>query len=47
MPFKLSHTPTKVERGAPTLGEHNEFVFKDLMGVNDQELSELYEGEVI
>ena len=47
MPFKLSQTPPRVERGAPALGEHNDFVFKDLMGVNDQELSALYKDEVI
>ena len=47
MPFRLSQTPPKVERGAPALGEHNDFVFKDLMGVNDQELSQLYKDEVI
>jgi len=39
-PFKLSRTPSEVRR-APLLGEHNEYVLKDLLGISDEEIAEL------
>lgn len=40
-PWKFSTTPAKVTRPAPLLGEHNHYVFKKLLGMTDQEVSEL------
>jgi benzylsuccinate CoA-transferase BbsF subunit len=40
-PFILSDGPLEV-RPAPLLGEHNDYVFRDLLGLNDDEISEGY-----
>jgi hypothetical protein len=47
MMFRLSKTPGKVRMPAPKLGEHNEFVLKDLLGLDDDEIRRLEEEEVI
>lgn len=44
MSFQLSETPRKVERPAPCLGEHNEFVCTKLLGMSDQEFVEMVEA---
>lgn len=38
--FILSKTPRRVERPSPCLGEHNEFVFKELLGMSNDEVAE-------
>jgi benzylsuccinate CoA-transferase BbsF subunit len=40
-PFILSDTPLEV-RPAPMLGEHNEYVFRELLGLTEDEISEGY-----
>ena len=40
-PWKFSVTPAKVTRPAPLLGEHNDYVFKKLLGMTDEEIREL------
>jgi len=40
-PFTLSECPLEV-RPAPLLGEHNDYVFRDLLGLTDEEISEGY-----
>lgn len=47
MPVHLSETDWKVERGAPCLGEHNNYVFGELLGVSDSELVSLKEEGVL
>ena len=37
--FILSKTPREITRPSPCLGEHNEHVFKDLLGMNDAEFA--------
>ena len=45
--FILSKTPREIERPSPCLGEHNEFVFKELLGMTDEDVSEyLIEGAI-
>ncbi len=45
--FKLSKTPAKPQRGAPTLGQHNEFALKQLLGLSDDEIADaLIEGGI-
>jgi benzylsuccinate CoA-transferase BbsF subunit len=39
-PFIMSKTPCELKR-APLLGEHNEYVFKELLGMSDEEIAEL------
>ena len=45
LPIHLSRTPGRVHRAAPLLGEHNEYVYRDLLGLTDEEFAEcLAEG---
>jgi benzylsuccinate CoA-transferase BbsF subunit len=44
--FNLSKMPHEVRR-APLLGEHNEYVFKELLGLSDVEFQEAVEAKVI
>ena len=46
-PVHLSETDWRIERGGPCLGEHNEAVLTDLLGVDPEELPELREAGVI
>jgi crotonobetainyl-CoA:carnitine CoA-transferase CaiB-like acyl-CoA transferase len=39
-PFHLSKAPCQIER-APLLGEHNEYVLKEILGLNDEEVVDL------
>ena len=38
--FILSKTPREIVRRSPCLGEHNEYVYKELLGLTDEELSD-------
>lgn len=46
-PFKLSRTPLSTRRPTPTLGQHNEYVLKDLLGLSEKEVSQLSASGVI
>ncbi len=41
MMWKMTDTPNGVRRPAPMLGEHNEYVFKELLGLSDSEYADL------
>jgi benzylsuccinate CoA-transferase BbsF subunit len=45
-PCVLSKTPCEIRR-APLVGEHNEYVFKEIIGLTDDELAELVIEDVI
>jgi benzylsuccinate CoA-transferase BbsF subunit len=45
-PFILSKSPCEVRR-APLLGEHNEYVSKEILGMSDEEFVELVLAEII
>lgn len=40
-PFALSETPARPDRAGPTLGEHNEDVFRGLLGLSAEEYASL------
>lgn len=44
--FRLSKTPDR-QRAAPTMGAHNEYVLRELLGFNDDEIADLIEKRVI
>lgn len=46
-PWKLSETPARITRAAPLLGEHNDYVFGELLGMSKKEISQLTEEKVI
>ena len=43
---KFSETPGEVRRAAPMIGEHNEYVFGELLGLSTQRMNELKEEGV-
>ena len=47
IPWRLSAIPGEVRRHAPLLGEHNDYVFRELLGLPDGEVSRLIEERVI
>ncbi len=46
-PWRLSDTPAGIRRHAPLLGEHNEHIFGQLLGMSLEEIGELEKEEVI
>jgi benzylsuccinate CoA-transferase BbsF subunit len=46
-PWRLSATPAQIHRHAPLFGEHNEYVFGQLLGMPQEEIRELEEEQVI
>jgi len=46
-PWRLSATPATVRRHGPLLGEHNEYVFGELLGMSREEIQRLEKEEVI
>ena len=46
-PWKFSETPATIYRTAPLLGEHNEYVFGELLGMSTQEIKQLMDDQVI
>lgn len=39
-PFRLSDTPSQVLRASPLLGEHNDFVCKEILGMSEEEINQ-------
>ena len=46
-PWKLSETPAVPPRAAPVMGEHNEYVFRELLGMPDEKVAALESQGVI
>ena len=46
-PFILSETPAELSRPAPCLGEHNDYVYKDILGLSEEDCRTLGEEGVI
>jgi len=46
-PWRFSETPARVTKAAPLIGEHDEYVFGDLLGLSSKEVSRLVDEEVI
>jgi len=47
VPFKLQDTPGEARWPAPLLGQHNEYVFSELLGMSREEIQKLTEDGVI
>jgi crotonobetainyl-CoA:carnitine CoA-transferase CaiB-like acyl-CoA transferase len=39
VPFKLSETPAELRRPAPRLGEHNEYVLREMLQISQEEIA--------
>ena len=46
-PIRLERTPARFGRAAPLLGQDNRYVYQELLGIGDQELSRYIEDGVI
>ncbi|GAG12899.1 unnamed protein product, partial [marine sediment metagenome] len=46
-PFKLSKTPGELRSPAPLLGEHTEYVCKEILGLSDEEIADLLVAGVL
>jgi len=44
---KLSKTPGSIRMPAPFLGQHNEYVYKEMLGMPDEEYEELLRDKYI
>jgi benzylsuccinate CoA-transferase BbsF subunit len=47
VPWRFSRTPGALDTWTPKLGQHNEYVFGELLGLNRTEIDALVEQEVI
>lgn len=47
IPWKLSETPCEVWRAAPTIGQDNEYVFGELLGMSGEQMADLTQREII
>jgi benzylsuccinate CoA-transferase BbsF subunit len=47
IPCKLSDTPGEVRASGPLLGQHNEYVFKELLGLSQGDFEHLVEEKII
>jgi benzylsuccinate CoA-transferase BbsF subunit len=45
--WKLNRTPGQLRRHAPLLGEHNDYVLRDLLKLSDAEIADLEQREVL
>lgn len=45
--YRLSKTPHHPMKAGPIIGEDNEFVYKEILGLTDDEIGDLYAEEVI
>jgi crotonobetainyl-CoA:carnitine CoA-transferase CaiB-like acyl-CoA transferase len=47
IPWKMSRTPCEVRRPAPVLGQDNEYVLTEILGLNQVEIASLRQKEVL
>ncbi|HUF54680.1 MAG TPA: CoA transferase [Dehalococcoidia bacterium] len=47
IPWRFSETPLAVERAAPVMGQDNEYVFGELLGMSSDEIADLVSREII
>ncbi|MCA9845550.1 MAG: CoA transferase [Dehalococcoidia bacterium] len=44
--YHFAHRPTSIRMNAPAFGEHNEYILRDIIGMNDAEIAELYQNHI-
>ena len=45
--MRLSKSPVSIRRPAPLLGEHNEYVLGELLGMSTEEIQSLIDDQII
>ena len=46
VPWHFSATPAQIRHRSPLWGEHNHYVFEELLGMSPEEIKELEEKEI-
>jgi len=46
-PWRFSRTPAQIRRPGPLLGEHNQYVLGELLGMSSDEIERLVAEEVV
>jgi len=47
VPWKLSRTPGHIQRSSPMLGQHNDYIYGEVLGLSGEERARLTEDKVI
>ena len=47
VPWRMSEASASFSHGAPLLGEHNDYVYKEILGLSDEKLKELIQNGVV
>ena len=47
VPWRMSKAQASVTRGAPLLGEHNDYVYREILGLSAEKLAELVRDGVV
>jgi len=47
IPWRMSETPCEVWRSAPTMGQDNQYVFGELLGLSSQHIADLVQRQII
>lgn len=47
IPWKFSDTPAEVKRAAPVMGQDNDYVFGELLGMSSDTIADLVERQII
>mgnify|MGYP000671844322 CR=1 FL=1 len=47
IPWRMSRTPTEVRSAAPCLGEHTDYVMREILAYTPEEISRLRDGGVL
>jgi len=45
--YRLSETPCQIERAAPCLGQDNQYVYSEILGLSDDEIADMVVEGVI
>ena len=47
MPWLLGETPNGIRQPAPLMGQHNDYAFRELLGLPAEEIGQMEEGQII
>jgi benzylsuccinate CoA-transferase BbsF subunit len=45
--WKMSETPVRIDSAAPLIGQHNKYIFSELLGIGNEEFERLQDEQVI
>ena len=45
--WRITPDPAAIERGAPLLGEHNDYVYREILGLPKEQLDDLIARKIV